>query len=192
MEIIEAFPKHPDQEKWRAAMRMHLEEFVLPLCARSVYGIMPSGLFMGTPTKDHYRPLAGDLTYRYFMPAAESDSWQGLTAHLEAWAFMLAKAARVFERQDYRDLAWRQMEWVMGANPFGACLMSGEGAHNPYPFSYFVGVIVGGLMNGVAGDANDEPILNFDNGIDWHTNEYWSPHVGYYLAAVSELEKKST
>jgi hypothetical protein len=44
-------------------------------------------------------------------------------------------------------------------------------------------------MNGVAGNMDDEPILNFDNGIDWHTNEYWSPHVGYYLAAVSELEK---
>jgi hypothetical protein len=37
---------------------------------------------------------------------------------------------------------------------------------------------------------DDEPILNFDNGNDWHTNEYWNPHVGYYLAAVSELEKR--
>jgi hypothetical protein len=189
MEMIEAFPKHPEAKKWREAMRMHLEEFVLPLCARSVYRIMPSGLFMGSPTEDNYRPLAGDLTYRYFMPVRESDAWQGLTAHLESWAFMLAKAARAFERQEYRDLALRQMEWVMGANPFGACLMTGEGARNPYPFSYFVGVIVGGLMNGVAGNASDEPILNFDNGIDWHTNEYWSPHVAYYLAAVSELEK---
>ena len=52
-----------------------------------------------------------------------------------------------------------------------------------------VGVIVGGLMNGIGGNADDEPILNFDSGIDWHTNGYWSPHVGCYLAAVSELEK---
>ncbi|HYW48599.1 MAG TPA: glycoside hydrolase family 9 protein [Bryobacteraceae bacterium] len=188
MELIEAFPKHPDAQKWREAMRMHLEEFVVPLCGRSVYRIMPSGLFFGSPTKEHYRPLEGELTYRYFMPARADGQWQGLTAHLESWAFMLAKAARAFERPEYRDLAWRQMEWVMGANPFGACLMTGEGARNPYPLSYFVGVIVGGLMNGVAGNADDEPILNFDGGIDWHTNEYWSPHVGYYLAAVSELE----
>ena len=190
MEMIEAFPQHPDAGKWRDAMRMHLEEFVLPMCGRSVYGIMPSGLYIGSPTKEHYRPFAGELTYRYFMPVlGAGGDWQGLTAHLESWAFMLAKAARAFERPDYRHLAWRQMEWVMGSNPFGACLMSGEGARNPYPFSYFVGVIVGGLMNGVAGNLDDEPILNFDNGSDWHTNEYWSPHVGYYLAAVSELEK---
>lgn len=189
MEMIEAFPKHPDAGKWREAMRMHLEEFVLPLCGRSVYRIMPSGLFLGSPTSEHYRSLGGELTYRYFMPARADGQWQGLTAHLESWAFMLAKAARAFQRPEYRDLAWRQMEWVMGANPFGACLMTGEGARNPYPFSYFVGVIVGGLMNGIAGNMDDEPILNFDGGIDWHTNEYWSPHVGYYLAAVSELEK---
>jgi len=189
MEMIEAFPQHPEAAKWREAMRMHLEEFVLPLCGRSVYGIMPSGLFFGSPTAERYRPLEGELTYRYFMPVRADGQWQGLTAHLESWAFMLAKAARAFRRADYRDLAWRQMEWVMGANPFGACLMTGEGSRNPYPFSYFVGVIVGGLMNGVAGNVDDEPILNFDNGIDWHTNEYWSPHVGYYLAAVSELEK---
>jgi hypothetical protein len=189
MELIEALPRHPEAGKWREAMLIHLQDFVLPLCAHSVYGIMPSGLFFGSPTEEHYRPLAGELTYRYFMPVRADGQWQGLTAHLEAWAFMLAKAARVFERQEYRDLAWRQMEWVMGANPFGACLMSGEGARNPYPFSYFVGVIVGGLMNGIAGNADDEPILNFDAGIDWHTNEYWSPHAGYYLAAVSELEK---
>jgi hypothetical protein len=68
METIHAFPKHPDFGRSRDAMRMHLEEFVLPICGRSVYDIMPSGLFVGSPTEERYRPIEGELTYRYFMP----------------------------------------------------------------------------------------------------------------------------
>ncbi|HOK47854.1 MAG TPA: hypothetical protein PLK67_18050, partial [Bryobacteraceae bacterium] len=85
------------------------------------------------------------------------------------------------------DLAYRQMEWVMGANPFGACLMTGEGIRNPYPHSRFVGLIIGGIMNGIGGNVRDEPVLDTENGYDWRTTEYWSPHNAYYISAVSAL-----
>jgi hypothetical protein len=77
----------------------------------------------------------------------------------------------------------------MGANPFGACLMSGEGMRNVYPHSRFVGLINGGIVNGIAGNADDEPILDTEYGGDWRTAEYWSPHNAFYLWAVSNLEK---
>ena len=88
-----------------------------------------------------------------------------------------------------RDLAYRQLEWVMGANPFGACLMTGEGMRNPYPHSRFVGLIPGGIMNGIAGNTKDAPILDMQNGFDWRTTEYWSPHNAYYLWTVSTLAR---
>jgi hypothetical protein len=98
-------------------------------------------------------------------------------------------AAPVFQKPVYRMLAFRQLEWIMGANPFGACLMTGEGMRNPYPHSRYVGLIPGGIMNGIAGNAKDEPILDMQYGMDWRTAEYWSPHNAYYLWAVSTLEK---
>jgi hypothetical protein len=68
-------------------------------------------------------------------------------------------------------------------------MMTGEGVRNPYPHSRFVGPIPGGIMNGIAGNASDEPILDLEYGIDWRTCEYWSPHVAFYILANAVLER---
>jgi hypothetical protein len=183
------FPKHADAARWRDAVRMHLEEYILPMTSRSVYRIVPFGVFFGSPTKENYRPLAGELTYRYFLPCRQRSWWLGTTSHLECYAALLGEAAQMFGKQEYKDLAYRQLEWVMGANPFAACLMTGEGMRNPYPHSRYVGLIIGGIMNGIAGNANDEPILDLEYAIDWRTAEYWSPHNAFYLWANSVLER---
>jgi hypothetical protein len=62
------------------------------------------------------------MTYRFFMPVRRECFWQGLTSHLQSHAVLLAIAAKEFNNEDYREPAYRQMEWVMGANPFGAYL----------------------------------------------------------------------
>jgi hypothetical protein len=188
LELAAALPGHAQAGRWRDAVRLHLDEFVLPMCSRSVYRIMPFGLFVGSPTPELYRPLAGRLTYRYFMPVRKQFWWIGTTAHLAGYAMTLARAARTFGEAAYRDLAYRQLEWVMGGNPFGACLMTGEGIRNPYPHSTFVGLIRGGIMNGIAGNASDEPILDTRNRLDWRTTEYWGLNSAHYIAAVSMLE----
>lgn len=184
-----AYPDNKQAPRWREAVLLYIEEYVLLMCARSAYGIMPFGLFLGSPTPERYRSLGGQLTYRYFMPVRKQFWWQGLNAHLECCALLLAMAARDFRRPTYRDLAYRQLEWVMGANPFGATLMTGEGARNPYPHSRYVGLIPGGIMNGICGNQDDEPVLDTGYGFNWRTNEYWSPHVAYYEWVQSVLEK---
>ncbi len=191
LELARALPQHANAARWRDAVRLHLDEYVTPLAAHSAYAIVPFGVFLGSPTAETYRPLAGDLTYRYFMPVRKQFWWLGMTSHLECYALLLAEAAQAFAHTPYRDLAYRQLEWVMGANPFGACLMTGEGMRNPFPHSRFVGLIPGGIMNGIAGNAMDAPILDMQNGFDWRTTEYWSPHNAYYLWAVSTLARSS-
>lgn len=188
LEVAAAFPEHTQASRWRDAVRMHLDECILPLSARSAYRIIPAGLYFGSPTPDRYRPLAGDLTYRYFKPVGERLWASGTTSHLECYAIALARAGKVFRERDYIDLAYRQLEWLMGANPFAACLITGEGMRNPYPHSRFVGLIIGGLPNGIAGDAQDEPVLDTQYGFDWRTVEYCTPHNAHYIWAVSELE----
>jgi hypothetical protein len=191
--LYEVFPDAEDRRKWMDAVRMHLDEYVIPMSARNPYRIIPSGLFVGRPTPETYRPLAGRLTYRYFMPVRKQFWWQGINSHLGNYALLAARFAWV-ERgapgggRRYAELAYRQLEWIMGANPFGATLMTGEGMRNPYPHSRFVGLIPGGIMNGIAGNEDDEPVLDQAYAIDWRTNEYWSPHVAYYLWSVSTLE----
>jgi hypothetical protein len=189
LELARAIPGAAEASKWRDAVKLHLDEYVRPMAAHSAYDIVPFGIFPGSPTSETYRELAGDLTYRYFMPVRKQFWWLGTTSHLECYALLLAEASHAFGRREYRDLAFRQLEWVMGANPFGACLMTGEGMRNPYPHSRFVGLIPGGIMNGIAGNAKDAPVLDTEYGFDWRTTEYWSPHNAFYLWAVSSLER---
>jgi hypothetical protein len=190
LELHETFPEADERGKWRDAVKLHLDEYLLPMSERNAYRIIPLGLFLGSPSPDTYRPLAGQLTYRYFMPTRKQFWWQGINSHLEGNALVLARYARLFpaEAKSYVDLAYRQLEWVMGANPFGACLMTGEGMRNPYPHSRFVGLIPGGIMNGIAGNSADEPILDMKYELNWRTCEYWSPHVAFYIWTNAVLE----
>lgn len=189
LQAADELPKHPDARRWRDAVKMYIDEYVTPLTERSAYRIMPFGVFYGSPTPELYRPLAGELTYRYFMPVRKQFWWLGMTAHLELHTVLLARAATAFSNPSYRDLAYRQMEWVMGANPFAACLMTGEGMRNIYPHTRYVGLLIGGIVNGIAGNTKDEPVLDTEYGNDWRTAEYWSPHNAWYLWALSLLEK---
>ena len=114
--------------------------------------------------------------------------WLGANCHLASHALLLGRAHAQFMGRDDVPLAYRQLEWIMGANPFAACMMTGEGIRHPYPHSRFVGLIPGGIMNGIAGNDRDEPVLDMAYGLNWRTNEYWSPHVAYYIWAHSVLE----
>ncbi len=188
LEAARAFPDSGSAKSWREAARRYIEAYVVPMCNRSAYGLMPFGIYHGSPTPEHYRPLSGNLTYRFFMPVRKQFWWQGLNAHLASHAVLLASAAAEFNQRAWRELAYRQLEWTFGANPFGATLASGIGERNPYPHSRYVGVIPGGIMNGICGNAADEPILDTGYAGTWRTNEYWSPHVGYFEWAQAILE----
>ena len=188
LELHAAFPEAEDRSKWLDAVRLHLDEYVLPMSQRNAYRIIPLGMFIGSPTPETYRPLAGNLTYRYFHPVRKQFWWQGANCHLGSNALVLGRAYKLTEKREYVDLAYRQLEWIMGANPFAACMMTGEGMRNPYPHSRFIGLIPGGIMNGIAGNMQDEPVLDMHYTLDWRTCEYWSPHVAFYIWANSVLE----
>ena len=65
-------------------MQPHVDEYLLPMAERNAYRIIPLGLFLGSPTPEHYRPLADGLTYRYFHPVRKQSWWQGANCHLAA------------------------------------------------------------------------------------------------------------
>jgi hypothetical protein len=161
---------------------------VEPLMGKSAYGVMPFGGFKGSPTAELYRSLEGQLTYRYFMPVRKQFWWLGLNGHLGSHALMLATAAKDLGQTRWREMAYRQFEWMTGANPFGISMASGIGTHVAKPYSVFVGVIPGGFMNGVCGNSDDEPVMDLGRSPTWRSNEYWSPHVGYFEWTQSVLE----
>lgn len=174
--------------KWGAAAKLYVDGYVLPMAAKSAYSVIPYGLYLQAPTSELYRPLGGGYSYRFFMPTKDTSRlWAGLNSHLLSHALLLVEAGTQFGDSRYRDLAFSQLEWVFGANPFAASLATGLGSRQPVPFSPFVGAITGGIMNGICGDDQDRPILDSQTATDWHTNEYWSPHVGYCQCILSSV-----
>jgi hypothetical protein len=160
LELYATFPEAPERDKWLDAVKLHLDEYLFPMSERNAYRIIPLGLFLGkppehprgetdfeAPTPEDYRVVDGLLLYRYFMPTRKGFWWLGVNSHLLGNALLLTRSAqlRPHRAKPCVDLAHRQFEWVMGANPFGACLMTGEGMRNLYPHSRFVGLIPGGI-----------------------------------------------
>jgi hypothetical protein len=125
--------------------------------------------------------------------------WQGENARLGS----LAAAARLAARHFAGDAAFQaglqafgrnQLNWILGLNPFDACMLHGKGRNNiAYMFfdSYEYTNAPGGICNGVtAGYVNEEDI---DFGLhyavtgkddDWRWAEQWLPHAAWYLFAV--------
>jgi hypothetical protein len=126
--------------------------------------------------------------------------WQGENARLGSMAAAAWLAVRHFAadgefQAELRTFGRNQLNWILGLNPYDACMLHGKGRNNiAYMFfdSYEYTNAPGGICNGItAGYANEEDI---DFGLhyaatgkddDWRWAEQWLPHAAWYLYAVA-------
>jgi hypothetical protein len=154
------YPNHPKSASWGNAIKLFCDNYLKPMTERNAFGIVPYGLYRKDPGGN--RSL-GRFWYRWFMEA-NPDWYVGINSNLAATGFALAKAARILNQTKWASLAQRQLDWILGVNPFNACTVVGVGYHNPqhmfggeyYPPTPF---LPGAVMNGISGDANDAPQL---------------------------------
>ncbi len=174
------------------AIKDYCQHFVKPMSAASPFGMLPYGLYTEADANsapgETYRDLDGGLKYRFF-PQVKGMFAFGSNSHLLSHAIGLSMASEILSDPALAAIGRHQVEWVMGGNTENSCLMSGEGINNPYPHSRFLGLIPGGIMNGIAGGEDDLPFLDMGNTMDWRTAEYWSPHVCYYIWYVSLISR---
>ena len=100
---------------------------------RSAFGTIAFGLYEGSnPGGD--RKL-GSRWYRWFMkPNGEhkpSDWWVGINAHLASHGVGLIKASRLLGLPRLAQLAQRQLDWILGVNPFDASTITDVGRNQP-------------------------------------------------------------
>jgi hypothetical protein len=139
---------------------------------------------------------------RFFFPPDSETApwWQGENARLGSLAFA-ARLARPHFAGDaafaerLRVYAQDQLDWILGLNPFDACMLHGQGRNNPeYLFfgSYEYTNAPGGISNGITGGFTDPHGIDFNlphavTGADhdWRWGEQWLPHATWYLLAVA-------
>lgn len=126
--------------------------------------------------------------------------WQGENARLGS----LASAARLAEKhypddpefsKKLRAYALNNLNWILGLNPYDACMLHGKGRNNPwYLFFGFYEYTnaPGGICNGITSGLDDEHDIDFNlpfsatgKDHDWRWGEQWLPHGSWYLLAVA-------
>lgn len=190
-ELLEAYPTHGDSRRWRDALGRHCV-FLTRMSRRSAFGTIPFGLY-NDPNLNTARRV-GKYSYRWFMKPggekADRDWWVGINAHLASNGVGLVRASNLLNDASLLHLGQRQLDWILGVNPFDASTISGFGREHPKlyrpgDFTPPTPEIAGGVMNGIGGDAEDRPSLLSGS---WQTCEYWTPMVGYTHWLMAQLQ----
>jgi len=110
----------------------------------------------------------------------------GLNCDLLAMATVALERERDTGRRELREMAVRQVSWILGANPLGYGMLEGFATH-PAPGmdpKLGTGIIPGGLPNGIIGRGVDNvPTW----GATWDSREYWLPQNAFLLTTLSLL-----
>lgn len=151
----------------------------------------------------------GAIKDGFFIPHDNESNywWQGEDARIASLAAAILYTKRVLEdKQNYKEAskyAVDQLDWILGKNPYGTCMMQGKGIKNPQKYdgqSEFDATLDGGIANGITGKNQDGSGIAWDDdgvqavGFDplkeawnnWRWIEQWLPHSTWYLMAVVE------
>jgi hypothetical protein len=196
--LCEEFPEHEDWIQWYGAAVLH-SDFFMKRGSRiaAPYELVPNSVWKRSEIisiEDEERrtdmlrqfddgtPLVGDFVLRTF-PIYPDNLFHGNTnVHMSStWA--LAEASRLRNDSEGYQLVGKQLEWVLGANPFGQSLMYGVGYDFAPHFAYCLKDIVGSLPVGMDCLSGDQPYWSASN--DATHKEIWVEPVNRFLGALS-------
>ena len=182
------FPRDKNIELWKSMIKDYAENYLLLLSEKNSFGIVPFGLFENKDPGGN-RKIAG-YWYRYFMEP-ELEWWVGINSNIASAGIGLLKAASVLKNDRMKASAQKQLDWILGSNPFNSSTMVGVGYNHPAHFAGssfrpLVPVLPGAVLNGLGGNDEDMPMIGNGN---WQISEYWTPMVAYTLWLMGELSK---
>jgi hypothetical protein len=152
--------------------------------------------------RQYIQNIKGERRESFFFPHQTETSpwWQGENARLGSLATAARLAAKHFDtditfQKELKAYAWNQLNWILGQNPFDACMLEGHGRNNvQYLFfnTYQYTNAPGGICNGITSGIENEHDIDLNRGynetgkdFDWRWAEQWLPHAAWYLIAIS-------
>lgn len=185
-DLVEMFPAHKDAGSWKETVAKYSTQYLLAMSRKNSFGIVPYGLF--TKQDPGGNRKIGNYWYRYFMQP-DPTWWVGINSNLASAGIGLMNAARILNDPELKALAQRQLDWIIGVNPFNSSTLVGVGHNHPkhFPgstFSPLTPVLPGAVMNGLGGDHSDKAVIGNGN---WQISEYWTPMVAYTMWLMAEL-----
>jgi hypothetical protein len=157
-ELCTTFPDHPNWMKWYSVVVLYSEylkalaEFTAP------YGMLPASVYRLDECEDvWYRGQVKEgirLAEGYYLrlfPVWDTtpQNGRGNNGVLLSKAKALSTAARLRNDPKLMDLCEKQLQWVVGRNPFCQSLMHGEGYDYTSQYSAMSGNMVGQMPVGI-------------------------------------------
>jgi hypothetical protein len=205
--LCEVAPDHPDAPKWREGLELYREYILATADIVVPYGLLPAYIY------DTRKINLGDHTFSktvYSEEAAmtslvsQAEGGIRLAEHVYLRRFPIAVSrrgyhatllsktkavtavAKVLNDKNLAQIAIRQLEWVLGKNPFASSTMYGEG-YNYHPLyvafsAQMVGALPVGIQTSGALDAPYWPVAN--NSV---YKEIWGHTTGKFLGVLADL-----
>jgi hypothetical protein len=196
--LCKELPDHENWMDWYSSAVLYSEYFMKRGSQISApYHMLPNSVWSKTEIiddKDEKRRVtnlqqfndATRLNDEYVLrtfPIWSDDLFHGNTNIQLSSTWALAEAAKLRNDAEGMKLVGKQLEWVLGANPFGQSLMYGAGYDFAPHFAYCLKDIVGSLPVGMDSRAGDSPYWPATNSATY--KEIWMEPVSRFLGAVS-------
>lgn len=196
--LCEELPEHEDWMEWYSSVVLY-SEFFMKRGSRiaAPYDLLPNSVWSKAEImadRDEKRRatslqqfhdgtrLNDEYVLRTF-PIWSDSLFHGNTNVQLSNTWALAEASRLRNDAEGMRLVGKQLEWVLGANPFGQSLMYGEGYDFAPQYAYCLKDIVGSLPVGMDCRSGDQPYWPATNSATY--KEIWMEPVSRFLGAVS-------
>jgi len=173
-------PKHEDAAQWKASCLAYADYLRDISKMISPYGILPAAVYelnnadfsgiyhegdkVGLPSMEEYNaqvkngiPLSANFYMRRFPVAYQFRGFHAVLMGKAKAAFLLAD---LLNDKELKNIATRQLEYIVGYNPFAMSTIYGDGYDFPPLYGAFAGDVVGAVPVGIETFENeDEPYL---------------------------------
>ena len=178
--LLKNAPKHPDSPQWMASCKAYADYIrdisktiepyeILPAAVYQLNnadfgGIYHEGAKVGLPSMEEFNAqvkngihLGNDFYLRRFPVAYQFRGFHAVLMGKAKAAFLLSE---LLNDKELKDIATRQLEYIVGYNPFAMSTIYGEGYDYPNLYGGYLGDVVGAVPVGIETFENeDKPYL---------------------------------
>lgn len=199
-------PNHKEAAKWMAACKAYADYLKDISKVIEPYGILPAAVYelnnaefagiyhegdkVGMPSMEEYNaqvqkgiPLGNNFYLRRFPVAYQFRGFHGVLMGKAKAAFILAD---LLHDTSLTNIATRQLEYIVGYNPFAMSTIYGDGYNYPPLYGAYAGDVVGAVPVGIETFENDdEPYMPMQVNATY--KEIWTNTTGSVLWMTAHL-----
>ena len=198
---------HADAPKWKESCKAYSDYLHDISKVMEPYGILPAAIYevdntdyssiyhegsrdRGAPSLEEHNAQTrngiklSETHYLRRFPVAYQ--FRGFHAILQGKAKSAFILSRMFNDKELKDIATRQMEYIVGYNPFAMSTIYGDGYDYPPLYGAYSGDVVGAVPVGIETFENDdEPYMPMQNNCTY--KEIWVHTTARMIWLIAEL-----